>query len=127
VLVINCEVVTGAVFPRAILNADTGSNYQRVTMQGDGTSATSNGATTAFITLGDANADFSYNSITHFMDYSATDKHKTVLCRSNHASISTRAIANRWANTAAITSIKVELNSSSFDTGSTFNLYGIVS
>jgi hypothetical protein len=127
VLVINCKIVSGAVFPRAILNADTAENYSRVTMDGNGSSANSNTAATSFITLGDANADFRYNSITQFMDYSATDKHKTVLCRSNHASISTRAIGNRWANTAAITSIKVELNSSSFDTGSTFNLYGIVS
>jgi hypothetical protein len=127
VLVLNCKIVSGDVFPRAILNSDTGSNYSRITLQSDGLGAYSNTATTAFITLGDANSNFNYNSVTHFMDYSATDKHKTVICRSSHATLQVRAIGNRWANTAAITSIKVELNSSSFDTGSTFNLYGIVS
>jgi hypothetical protein len=127
VLVLNCRVVSGDRFPRGIINADTGSNYARVAMQSDGLGAFSNTGTDAFLTLGNANTTFGYTSLTHFMDYSATDKHKTVICRSGVPGLQIRAIANRWANTAAITSIRVQLDGSSYDTGSTFSLYGIVS
>lgn len=127
VMVLNCKVVSGDRFPRAVLNGDTTSNYVRIAMQSDGLGAFSNNGTDAFLTLGNANTTFGYNSLTHFMDYSATDKHKIVLCRSGVPGLQIRAIANRWQNTAAITSIKVELDGSSYDTGSTFSLYGIVS
>jgi hypothetical protein len=127
VMVLNCKVVSGDRFPRGVLNADTGSNYQRVALQSDGLSVFSNTGTDAFLTLGNANTTFAYNSVTHFMDYSATDKHKTVICRSGVTGLQIRAITNRWANTDAITSIKVELDGSSYDTGSTFSLYGIAS
>ena len=60
-----------------------------------------------------------------FMDYSATDKHKTVLIRANHPG-ETVACAGRWANTAAITSITIN-TASTFVIGSVFSLYGIVS
>jgi hypothetical protein len=60
------------------------------------------------------------------MDYSATDKHKTVLVRSNAASTGVEAIAQRWASTAAITSILVFPSTGSWAAGGTFSLYGIV-
>jgi hypothetical protein len=127
VMVLNCKVVSGDRFPRGVLNADTGSNYQRVALQSDGNGVFSNTGTDAFLTLGNANTTFGSNSLVYFMDYSATDKHKTVICRSGVPGLQIRAVCNRWANTAAITSIKVELDGSSYDTGSTFSLYGIVS
>jgi hypothetical protein len=60
------------------------------------------------------------------MDYSATNKHKSVVTRNDHPS-HTQAQANRWANTAAITSISIAVRGgSSFASGSTFSLYGVI-
>jgi hypothetical protein len=61
------------------------------------------------------------------MDYSATDKHKTVLIRQNSVADSAFAMGARWANTAAITSIQLSLGAATFSTGTTFALYGIAS
>jgi hypothetical protein len=64
-------------------------------------------------------------SILQIMDYSATDKHKSALTRTTHTSQSVvEALASRWANTAAITSLAV--SGGTFNVGSTFALYGIV-
>lgn len=130
VMILNCKVLTGNPFPRARVNSDSGNNYVRVSVVGNGSTATSATSTSNVIALsGDASAaaNFNYNTITNFMDYSATDKHKTVISRGNNVDVATAISATRWTNTAAITSIEVSLTSSSFDVGSTFNLYGIVS
>jgi len=129
VMILNCKILTGTPFPRARVNGDSGSNYFRLSVVGNGSTATSTTSTSTVLALsGDASAstDFNYNTITNFMDYSATDKHKTVVSRGNNSAVATAISANRWTNTAAITSIEVSLTSSSFDVGSTFNLYGIV-
>ena len=110
-------------------NGDGGSNYPWVYMGGNGTSAIS-GTNTSTSLLVEALAAGSTTerllTIVNIMDYSATDKHKTALTRNGRASQGTDAIACRWANTAAITSISIELNNSaSFPSASTFSLYGV--
>jgi hypothetical protein len=114
-------------------NADSGSNYSRVQMVGTGSttsSGTLTGTATDFYYSGSANQQT--DSIISIMDYSATDKHKSILSRSNVPSERTFANANRWANTAAITSIQLLPTTTafsangSFNIGSTFALYGIV-
>lgn len=130
VMILNSKVLTGTPFPRARVNGDSANNYVRVSMVGNGSAATSTTSTSNVIALsGDASAaaNFNYNTITNFMDYSATDKHKTVVSRGNNVDVATAISVSRWTNTSAITSIEVSLSSSSFDVGSTFNLYGIVS
>ena len=62
-------------------------------------------------------------SIIQFMDYSATDKHKTVLSRSSAAAEIAQALVSRWANTDAITSITID--GMTFDAGNVISLYGI--
>jgi hypothetical protein len=63
-----------------------------------------------------------------FMDYSATDKHKTVLTRKNDPNGGeVNMNAGRVATTAAITSILVFNSENTFSAGSTFELYGIAS
>ena len=107
-------------------NGDTGANYSAVEMAGQSAGAISNTATN--INFG---AIYNANKTTitsQIMDYSATDKHKTVLRRyGNAAQSEVAAAAGRWANTAAITTIAVVCNSGTFSSGSTFNLYGIAS
>lgn len=109
-------------------NGDSGSNYTRVAMTGNGSSAGS------FATGPDTELQLLQGSTTlsvattDIMDYSATDKHKTVLARGNLTSGRVSAFAGRWASTAAITSISITPRSGgTFTTGSTFSLYGIVS
>lgn len=64
--------------------------------------------------------------IVEILDYSATDKHKTNLVRSNDAGVILMAGANRWASLSPITSIALTSNRT-FQSGMTLTLYGIVS
>lgn len=105
------------------LNGDTTqANYSRVVMYGNGTDDFS---------FANNESEFVYmdNGDTVFrvqlMDYSATDKHKTLLARSDETSKWTFAIAGRWANTAAVASIEFYSMSGYFVDGTTFSLYGI--
>jgi hypothetical protein len=104
-------------------NGDTtNANYTSVVAYGNGTSATSSTATNRnMISL------FTQQSmgIIQFLDYSATDKHKTALARSDSASNETYALARRWANTAAITSLELGLTGGTFASATSFTLYGI--
>ena len=65
-------------------------------------------------------------NILQFMDYSATDKHKTYLIRADRAAANTVAYAARWAQTSAINSIAVFTGSGNFDVGSVFSIYGVI-
>lgn len=112
-------------------NGDTGANYTRIFMQGDGTN------TESFGNVNDTPLRISRarvwpgeltNVVMNLMDYSATDRHKTALIRANNSARATEAFGGRWASTAALTSITLLLESGvQFAAGSTFSLYGIVS
>jgi hypothetical protein len=105
------------------VNGDGGNNYSRVQTNnaGSGLNASLPGFYPLFFR--NSQAMFTIN----FMDYSATDKHKTALSRGNNNDLNfVTMMASRWANTAAISSMVLTIdNASSFATGSTFNLYGI--
>jgi hypothetical protein len=111
----------------AEFNGDTGggSTYPQIFMQGNGSTASS-----GIFGAGDLIAGLAQSgsvNILQIFDYSATDKHKTTIFRGENAAVRAIAAAGRWANTAAITTIDIKPFSGSFDTGSTFYLYGIVS
>jgi hypothetical protein len=105
------------------LNGDTGSNYTFV-------AAISNGSIT-----GTDSAMRIYNHLTttrghwtiNLFDFSVTNKQKIVLSTGGSTAFGVAMTAGRWANTAAITSIKVVGQSGlDFASGGTFNLYGVV-
>lgn len=107
-------------------NGDTGTNYYRVNMTSNGSSRNSSSGSGESITVGIRGDATSTIGISQVMDYSATDKHKTVLVRSNTAQYLVEAIAARWANTSAITSLEFKVsNSSDFAVGTSFQMYGI--
>lgn len=119
---------------RLRVNSDTGSNYSSVSMNGDGSSATSATSTISYGQLGTADTTKPILSILQFLDYSATDKHKPILLRANRPEVITGytttgadAKAIRWANTAAIDTILLYPSSGNIEAGSSFYLYGIVS
>jgi hypothetical protein len=109
----------------AQFNSDAGSNYSEVLMIGDGSSPSSSTRAATNIGVGVVGATSPSLNITSIMDYSATDKQKTLLSRQNNTELYTIARAGRWASTSAITSIYLFPNSDQFATGSTFFLYGI--
>jgi hypothetical protein len=122
---VNNPVNTGSQ-PGIRFNGDTGSNYTYGAALGNGSSTSSYWFGEFYIGLNDFNADTA-RSITHIMDYAATDKHKSVIIKSDQNGANVTMIAGRWANTAAITSITCMRSSSDlFAAGSTFALYGVL-
>lgn len=109
-------------------NGDTtGSNYAWVRMLGTGSSTSSGTAPNdaSKPSVSDVTPT-TINQVTiEILDYSATDKHKTRLSRSDQSSSTVIAYASRWANTAAVTSIEYSAgNGTAWSSGSTFALFG---
>jgi hypothetical protein len=127
ILVVNGKSVTSQANLTTRFNADSGSNYTYVEMYGNGSSAISSAAPLTYAYSGNLFTNLGM-TIIQYMDYSATDKHKTLLSRSSTSANQVGAIATRWANTAAITSLQVQAldSTNNFDTGSTFSLYGVI-
>lgn len=111
------------------INSDSGSNYSYVSMYAFGSGSAGSTATTNSALLTNFQTGLAAGGrgmvIYELIDAQSTDKHKTILYRSNH-SAEVDAIAGRWANTAAISSLTVTMGGVSFAAGSTFNLYGIL-
>lgn len=108
-------------------NGDTSSNYSWVRMVGTGSTTASASGTTNLGYSGVIGPANKTPSVIQVMDYSATDKHKTIISRSGGGSAAwVTAFATRWANTSAVTSIAIRTDGShSFTIGSTFSLYGV--
>jgi hypothetical protein len=130
VLVADVLGVTSEVSVALEFNGDTGSNYTYLRMLGNGSTAAAGNGTNPYTSTGAdvASTTVRGNAIFHIMDYSVTDKHKTTLIRTNYPSSLVVAGASRWANTSAITSIKILTTvAGNYAVGSSFHLYGIVS
>jgi hypothetical protein len=129
VLVYNGQMTSNANFSIR-LNGDTGTNYSHVMMQGP----TNSGSGTYSFIYGYWNLALNSTRQTlnaSFMDYSATDKHKTILNRAGYtrefdSAFTVEAQAYRWPNTSAITTMLIYVSAGNFATGSSFALYGIV-
>ena len=113
------------------INGDTGTNYGYVVMTGSSSVYSSAGTfNVAYLSDGTVLSNTRIMITMQVMDYSATDKHKTALVRSDSTLSGTTAVyasAHRWANTNAVTSVSVNTNTGSWNIGSTFSLYGIAS
>jgi hypothetical protein len=114
-------------------NSDSGSNYSRTTLVGNGSSAASysgsNNTVADINVIGGATAlTAPYTIITNLQNYSNTTTYKTLLSRfgTNDASApAVEAVVNLWRSTSAINRIDISALGGNFVTGSTFNLYGI--
>jgi len=125
-LILVADVIgTGTSSASLVLNTDaTTANYNRQVFGGDG-SFNQQGAINNNTVLG-LNTTGRTFVIFQIQDSSATDKHKTTLIRYTDPDAETYMTAIRWANTAAVTSVRLS-TAGSFATGSRFDLYGIVS
>jgi hypothetical protein len=122
-LIADCTPTGGASLLFKI-NSDSSSIYSYVYMRGNGSAATTLAASASevgFLGYLDAKSLVSVN----FQDYSATDKHKSILCRVNTGGY-VFANASRYGSTSAMTAFTLSLTGGeSFATGSTFYLYDI--
>ena len=107
-------------------NADTGSNYSRTRLFGNGSSATSDRSTSTNKGALGINSTSQFTPfIANVQNYSNSTTNKTVLSRGTSTGY-TSAYVSLWRNTAAITSITILPDSgTTFVAGSTFTLYGI--
>jgi hypothetical protein len=112
-------------------NSDTGTNYSSVWAV-DGTSSFSG----TYPQISPFWSGWAVNGtiaqVIQIMDYSATDKHKSVIARTNKFDSEGNAVgmsAHRWGNTSAINILSFFSSGTygqPFAAGSTFTLYGIV-
>lgn len=116
-------------------NSDTGSNYTRHYIRGDGASVTVDGRASQSsaqsaqsVAGGGTTSNIMGVSIIDIHDYANTSKNKTVryfdgvdLNGSGRIGLG----SGLWMSTSAITSITLTLNSSNFTTTSRISLYGI--
>lgn len=104
-------------------NGDT-ANLTSVYMRGNGSTAVSSTQTTGALNTVSSTAAASIKI--DLMDYSATDKHKSMLTRFDNSSAESLARITRWASTSAITSITISHSATNgFGIGTSFALYGV--
>lgn len=132
VLISSVRLTTGGAAGSLLFraNGDSGNNYSWVYMLGNGAlpaSASSVGVSIGVVGQAESSSTSSFGvGVAHFLDYSATDKNKTVLARADATSNGPQAWTTRWANNAAITSLVIS-SAESMVAGSSFSLYGIAS
>jgi hypothetical protein len=129
VIVFNGGITTGPDDMRLEFNANT-TGYSATLLRGDGSAAISARATgeTAIPWMGYLGTGAAGSvSIINIQNYANTAIFKTALNRGNVAASFVSATVGLWRNTSAITSCKLIAGSSTFLSGSTFSLYGIVS
>lgn len=130
VLVFNGGIASGAQDIWVQVNGDTGANYSRTNLYGNGTAAGSTrlSAQTKFAMNDAAALDGAYQfmSVMQFMNYSNTTTYKTMLERANNAARGTDLGVHLWRSTSAITSIYIyNSGATNYVVGTTFTLYGI--
>ncbi len=120
----------GADYFKINLNGDTGTNYSRTYLQGDGTSATSGRSSN--IAFADTTSGFDNttpSAIYHrLLSYANTAIYKTILTRHGRADASVTATASLWRSLAAITQIAIAsagTGGAQMAAGTTVRLWGV--
>jgi hypothetical protein len=109
-------------------NGDTGSNYSRTYVEGNGTSATSGrGSNENIMYITGYFSNTISTQIFQIMNYANTTTYKTAINResSNPSDSNVGAKVGLWRSTAAINSVTIIGASKTFAAGSTFTIYGI--
>jgi hypothetical protein len=126
VLVLAGDGTSGGADIAIQLNSDTGNNYNRVFMIGNGsTTASGSNANVSRMDMISAANGRQLTLLWNLMDYTATDKQKTALVRDNDSGFQVGARAFRWASTSAVTSVRIFVSAGAFTNGTTLSLYGI--
>lgn len=110
-------------------NGDASTNYSATLLRGNGTSAISAQATnSSYIDWIGYFGGLSGSSvsISDIQNYKNTTTFKTVISRGNVAANFVNATVGLWRSTAAISSMTILSQGSTFLAGTTFTLYGIL-
>lgn len=126
VIVVNATEVNGSFAINFNDNAST--IWSMVRASGNGSTASSSTYSASDLLepnsgLTDAGTNATF--LVNIMDYSTTDKHKTVLTRTNIPGNFTNMSAGRFASTSAVTKVALRIVGGSFYPGSTAALYGV--
>jgi len=118
-------------------NSDTGSNYTRHTLLGNGggtAQATNSGASQTYIQIANDNgygrSSYAYTMIIDILDYANTNKYKTMRMLAGFDTNNTDGgeaclESGLWMSTSAISTVTFGLTSGNYPTTATFALYGI--
>jgi hypothetical protein len=116
-------------------NSDTGTNYARHQLYGNGSAATVGGAdTTTFMNLwacapADGMTASTYGAfLLDVLDYASTTKYKTMRGFTGadvNGTGSVNLVSGLWMSTSALTSLTFIAEATAFKAGTTFALYGI--
>jgi hypothetical protein len=118
----------------ARFNSDSGSNYARHYLIGDGSSASAaafTAQTSAILsdaTKSSSGANVFGASVCDILDYTSTNKYTTIRTLGGFDDNGTGSIdflSGLWLNTAAITTITIIPDAGNFATYSSFSLYGV--
>jgi hypothetical protein len=113
------------------LNGDSGTNYTRHLLSGDGSSVSAIGGTGQdYIQMSNAFSDntYGFSMIIDIHDYASTSKYKTVRLSTGQDRNGAGTMTLRsglWLDTSAISSLSVTTDFSTFSSGTTISLYGI--
>jgi hypothetical protein len=125
VLVTSIKITSGTAYARMRFNNDAGNNYFGQAAWASSATELSDSFLYFRVQGYSPNTAF-MTSVTNILDFTASDKHKPLLMRTNTISDSgVEMQAIRWANTSAITSLAISSSSGNIDAGSTFALYGV--
>lgn len=113
-------------------NNDSGNNYSRISMRGNGSTASTfrqSNQNTVYIEGDSSGSNFSL-SITHLMNYKNTSRNKSMIQRVFYTGGSPQTTEESifyWRSTAAINRIDITslTGTATLAIGSTFSLYGI--
>jgi len=112
-------------------NGDSGSNYATHSLYGNGSSAAASASSsiTSIPTSVTPGATYPFCSIIDILDYSNTNKYKTVRVLAGGDQNNTNGYifldSGLWMSTAAVTSITWQPNTGNWNQYSTFVLYGV--
>lgn len=130
----NLFVSSGTPNLRVQLNADTGANYSVTVLEAMGAVYSRRQSNITGIDSGYYNYLYPTSTsslpnygIINIMNYNNSSTYKTVLSRTGSAYTGTTMNVGTWRNTSAITSVTIGTSTPAvtFNTGSTFSLYGI--
>lgn len=129
----NAKTVSGTMNLNLRFNNVSTSTYSTINIWGNGASIGSTDLTGRTEANLSGATDFLTNDsvwagAANIMNYSATNTHTSIVSRGNRSENGVSASVNRWADTAAITSITLAPEFfGSFAAGTTMALYGVIS
>ena len=115
------------------INSDSGANYTRHRLQGNGTSASADGTTaqnhiSIYGSPGLPTSSTFAAGVLDILDYTNTNKKKTIRTLAgvdNNGSGNIELTSSLWSNTAAVNTLTIAASSGNLSQYSSFALYGI--